>query len=284
MEFIGQHLKKIRIKKKIDLLSISKELKISKNALKDIESDNFPEFLNPVYLVGHIRSYAKFLGLDQDEIIENFKVQISYNSITSKEEISKPIKNNTIFSLNKIFTFTSISLIFFSFYFLFVMPSDLQQDYLMTSDVPENLQYNLEKTEMNISLNKKLNQGNAIKNFDNSPDQNIFFQENESNFFNSSSAKASFQNNNIKDDLDNEITLKFLYPTWIQLRDNDDKIILSKLMDQGDEYTYTISQNFNLTTGNAGNIVILFDGIVKGKAGKIGEVLDSIVIDNNFHN
>ena len=35
---------------------------------------------------------------------------------------------------------------------------------------------------------------------------------------------------------------------------------------------------------NIRNIVILFDGIVKGKAGKIGEVLDSIVIDNNFHN
>jgi enterochelin esterase-like enzyme len=54
-------------------------------------------------------------------------------------------------------------------------------------------------------------------------------------------------------------------------------------MTKKDEYSYKIYENFNLTAGNAGNIIILFDGAVKGKAGKIGEVLDSLIIDTHFN-
>ena len=47
---------------------------------------------------------------------------------------------------------------------------------------------------------------------------------------------------------------------------------------------YSIIKNLNLTAGNAGNIIILLDGEVRGKAGKVGEVIDSLIIDNNFSN
>ena len=40
-------------------------------------------------------------------------------------------------------------------------------------------------------------------------------------------------------------------------------------MNQDDEYSYNTADKFNLTAGNAGNIVVLIDGKVKGKAGKI---------------
>ena len=53
-------------------------------------------------------------------------------------------------------------------------------------------------------------------------------------------------------------------------------------MNQGDEYSYNSSQNLYLTAGNAGNIIISFDGVVKGKAGKFGEVIDSLMVENIF--
>ena len=79
------------------------------------------------------------------------------------------------------------------------------------------------------------------------------------------------------------ITLKFIDSTWIQLRDEKDNIIFSKLMNQNEEYSYNLSKNFNLTAGNAGNIVVSIDGVVKGKVGKLGEVVESLIIDNNFN-
>ena len=55
-------------------------------------------------------------------------------------------------------------------------------------------------------------------------------------------------------------------------------------MQRGDEYSYSQKDNLSLTAGNGGNIIISFNGLVKGKAGRLGEVIDSLIIDNNFNN
>lgn len=271
MEFIGQYLKSIRLKKKLKVKKISEELMISENLLVDIENDDFPEYMNTVYLIGHIRSYAKFLNLDHDNVIEAFKIQISYNDANIQDTISKPIKTIKLFSIPKTISFVSIFIITVSFYFLFVQPNDLQPKYAMTPDVPENIQYNLEETEMNIVLQNKVNQ--EKKSFNESKQ-----------YVTSSSVVASLPKEQATKMLTQEINLKFLNPTWIQLRDKKDKIIISRLMNIGDEYTYNISENLNLTAGNAGNIIISIDGKVKGKAGKAGEVIESLIIDSDFSN
>ena len=66
METIGEFFKSARKNKKIDLNVVSQELKISENILKDIENNQFPSHINVVFLIGHIRSYAKFLNLDEN--------------------------------------------------------------------------------------------------------------------------------------------------------------------------------------------------------------------------
>ena len=53
-------------------------------------------------------------------------------------------------------------------------------------------------------------------------------------------------------------------------------------MDANEEYSYNIEYKYNITAGNAGNIIVVIDNIVKGKIGKYGEVLDSFVINKNF--
>ena len=80
------------------------------------------------------------------------------------------------------------------------------------------------------------------------------------------------------------MTLKFLDDTWVQLRDNNDEIILSQLMNEGDEYSYSIFNNYSITSGNAGHILVMINQKVKGKIGKKGQVVDSLVINQNFNN
>ena len=55
-------------------------------------------------------------------------------------------------------------------------------------------------------------------------------------------------------------------------------------MEKNDEYSYNVSDDYLLTTGNAGNIMILINGLAKGKAGKQGEVLESLKISSDFDN
>ena len=62
-----------------------------------------------------------------------------------------------------------------------------------------------------------------------------------------SSAVASLPiKNDLNDlnDLNYQIILKFLKPTWIQLRNKKDQIVFSKLMNENDEYSYLIADNY----------------------------------------
>ena len=62
--------------------------------------------------------------------------------------------------------------------------------------------------------------------------------------------------NSEKNELNNIISLKIIKPTWIQVRNTIDEIIFSKLMNINDVYNYSIKDNFAITSGNAGNIIV----------------------------
>ena len=85
-----------------------------------------------------------------------------------------------------------------------------------------------------------------------------------------------------KNDLKNLISIKVIKPTWIQLIDSDENVIISKLMEINDVYNYSINDNFLLTTGNAGNVIVSIGEKDMGKLGKQGEVLDSIIISPEY--
>ena len=281
MEFIGEHLKNVRVKKNYKLSYIAQELNISNEVLSLIEDDNFPDYLDSVFLIGHIRSYAKFLDLNEKEIIDFFKIQISYNNIDKTKEISKPIKSDFFFSIPKSLAIFSIIVVASSFYFIFFNQNEFKNNFAITPDIPENLIANIELEEMNIILlqNEKYNQKH---NYNKNESLSKINPNKKIEKISSSSAIASTPD---KSSIFNDkiITLKFVNSTWIQLRDKQENIIFSKLMNQNEEYSYYLSKNLNLTAGNAGNIIVSIDGVVKGKVGKLGEVVESLIIDINFN-
>ena len=281
MEFIGENLKNTRVKKNLELSYISKQLNVSSEILSLIEEDNFPDYIDSVYLIGHIKSYAKFLDLDEKKIIENFKIQTSYNKDDNIKEITKPIKSDFFFSIPKSLAIFSIISVASSFYFIFFNQNNFNKNFAITPDIPENLIANIELEEMNIILLQ--NEKDIQTNESNKKESLLKINPiKEIEKISSSSAIASSpdKNSTFKD---GNITLKFIDSTWIQLRDKQDNIIFSKLMNQNDEYSYNLSKNFNLTAGNAGNIIVSIDGVVKGKVGKLGDVVESLIIDSNFN-
>ena len=283
METVGESFKRSRKSQKIDLNTVSQDLKISESLLGDIENNQFPSYINVTFLIGHIRSYAKYLNLDEKLLIENFKIQISFDGNNLNNEIRKPNTPVIQFSFFKALSFVSIIIISSSFYFLFISSNDLQPEYAMTPNIPENLESTLEEIEMKLSLEKKL----IVDALDNTSqiiaDSSQIIEDKDA-LISSTSAIASLSISNDINLADKIVTLKFLNPTWVQLRDSKNNVIISKLMSKKDEFSFKISENLNLTTGNAGNIIILVDGVVKGKVGKSGEVIDSLIIDNRFYN
>ena len=153
-------------------------------------------------------------------------------------------------------------IIFTSFYFIFIDEDKNEINFALVPDIPESLEPTVEKA---YTFNNS-SQSSDIK---------------KSDLINNSSAIASIE---FDENVTTVATLKILNPTWLQLRDEENNIVLSKLMDKDEEFSYELKLNYNITAGNAGNILVLIDDEVRGKIGKYGDILDSFVLYKDFTN
>ena len=269
MKLVGQILKKNREIKNLSILDISKELNISKEILDDIENDYFQNNIDNVFILGHVRSYSAHLDLNQNELVDQFKKQHQPKK-NKKIDIQRPkVVSNFLYS-NKIFPFSLIVIIFTSFYFLFIDVDKSSREFALIPDLPENY----------ISIIERANIDEVVNN-----DQIIVsdsnFAELESVTSSSSAIASISKNNKFKPSI---ITLKILDDTWVQLRNINDEIVLSQLMNKNDEYSYSLDNNYSITSGNAGHILVIINQTVRGKIGKKGQVVDSLVLSADFSN
>ena len=107
MESVGAILKKNRESKKITLLDVSNDLRVSEKILRNIENNIFQYNTDTIFILGHLRSYCSFLELNHFELVSQFK----------KEHFPKNIKKNEIerpkFDFKLLFSNKSFSLFIF---------------------------------------------------------------------------------------------------------------------------------------------------------------------------
>ena len=72
MEPLGEYLKQAREKKKLSLEQIASQTRIQEHHLQALESEDFANLPAKVFAKGFVRSYAKALGLDEEEAIQCF--------------------------------------------------------------------------------------------------------------------------------------------------------------------------------------------------------------------
>ena len=100
MESLGERLKRGREEKNISLDDVVQATKINKGILTAIENDQ-SEFLPPVVFVrGFIRNYARYVGLDERELLDLYNGSCaSKEARTTPEELQgrKKMKFNTLY-------------------------------------------------------------------------------------------------------------------------------------------------------------------------------------------
>jgi hypothetical protein len=70
--FSGPLLRKLRERSGIELLEISKELKLRLELLRAVEEERFEALPEAIYLKVHLKNYAAFLGLDPVLVTEDY--------------------------------------------------------------------------------------------------------------------------------------------------------------------------------------------------------------------
>lgn len=113
---IGEILMKERKERNITLEELEKITKIRKKNLEAVEKNDWKKFPSKTYIVGIIKTYGKFLNLNEDKLIAFFRRQYEKKEdIRFKERISK---THLTPQTKKIFKL-SILLIFFLFFLYF---------------------------------------------------------------------------------------------------------------------------------------------------------------------
>ena len=105
MKEIGEKLKEARESMGITIEEASDDLKLRPSQIENIEEGNKEAFKDVFYLKMFIKNYSKYLGLDSDEMIEEFneylfdftsKISIEDIKKAEKEQIKKDKKLKTV--------------------------------------------------------------------------------------------------------------------------------------------------------------------------------------------
>ncbi len=82
---IGKQLRQGRLDRKLSIRDVMQELKIRQVYLEDLERGRFSEITPAVYLIGFLRTYSKFLKLDDQEICNLYTGQEKKKPSRKKE-------------------------------------------------------------------------------------------------------------------------------------------------------------------------------------------------------
>lgn len=90
MEGIGEKLRATREAKKLTIRDVARDTNMSAIYIEALENEEFEKFPGETYVTGFLRSYAEYLKMDADEIIQSYKGYKIGESTTPIEELTRP--------------------------------------------------------------------------------------------------------------------------------------------------------------------------------------------------
>lgn len=98
MKDIGNFLKEKREAKGISLIEVEKDLKIRKKYLQALEDGNVDAIPGKTYIIGYLRNYSKYLGINEENINQIIK---TYHDLEKKTGDLEKIREKNIYLKTK---------------------------------------------------------------------------------------------------------------------------------------------------------------------------------------
>lgn len=275
---VGAMLKEMRQQKGVKLADVSKLLCIRKFYLEAIENSDYETVPAFPYGIGFIRSYAKFLGLNSENIVELYKEETNVSQtkdmrvLEPQSEASMPGTRYLIISI------LAIALIYAG-WALFNNNEEMlseeilmeQQDNSSVSDFVVIEEFNFNQTEENETTSSEADENlNASSEMNETPSQN---SENSTNEEKPAAAEA-VQTEKMPETQSAEavkeapaklvipsegIFIEVLTETWVEAKD-ETKLYLSKVLQAGDSYKVPEKRGMILSVGKHDGVNVYVNG------------------------
>ena len=304
---IGAILCQVRQSKSIDLKTVSEILRIKINHLEAIEESRLEDYPKFIYAVGFVRSYAAFLGLNAEDIVERFKQennhhvekkQYEYESITHQQEFPKKI---TLF-----WSFLAIISIYYGWHW-YNSPNEKPE---LINESSQNIVLNPAQTQNSSSITEgkdKLNSINEAPHSESVTEKSTIsspFGEEKNdkgqsstttmtevssssqpsslstNLASSDQTMVNTQNDQpVNDQKSSHLILRADADCLMTLRDRNGNLVVHLQMQKGQTYVPPVWSGLKLSASDAGALLFIVDGKALKHFGKIGETKNNIPLD-----
>lgn len=86
---LGQKLRAAREQRGISISEVAEQTRISPLYLEAIDSDNYKTLPGGIFNKGFVRSYAKYVGLDEQEALHEYSRQVASEEIVDEDKLNK---------------------------------------------------------------------------------------------------------------------------------------------------------------------------------------------------
>ena len=103
--FVGDSLKQARKSKKLEIEDVAQQLYVNPSIINHLEEENFDQIGADVFIIGHFKNYARFLGLPAEKMLAT----LSENAYIRDQEVLEPKITDHLVAL-KIIAYVSVLL------------------------------------------------------------------------------------------------------------------------------------------------------------------------------
>lgn len=245
---IGKILKEKRIESGFSIKDVSDATKISKSIISGIEDGKIESLPSGVYVRGYIRTYCRFLKLDEDIIMAEVLKVFPPSDYMEVQQDEKKSKSKNI-AKSMVFTVAVMIVL------LFVL--------IVKNLIPDKTFF-YEKKSQPLVFTKHIEEKNN-QQYSSSSEFTPVHENNQKG--GPLATKNAYANREKKYRLE----VKATELTWMRNK-IDSEMVKEALLKKGDTVVFEGNEGFELTIGNAGGIIMLLNGKQVEKPGKSGEV------------
>lgn len=285
LETVGQDLRAARLRRGDDLATVSRALKIRKDHLEALEEDRIEVLPGRTYAVGFVRSYSDFLGLDAAQCVDRFKQQIAGRGDEAAPTITV-IDEDEHRRLPQGWKIVSVVVLLLFAYGAYHLLEPAADRMLTPAVAPVPAQL-VPKPTSRIAAAKRLQAPKPLAANATAPRPAATPDTGQQAAQAGAPATAAPPQQDAalqgqvygQFNRNARVVLRVKQPTRILVQGTDGTIYINRTLKAGDSYMVPDQVGLTLTTANAGAVELDLDGVAMGKAGRDGQIGETLSLD-----
>lgn len=262
---IGEKLKKAREKMGLSFNEIQDAIKIRSKYLEALENDDFDVIPGEAYVRAFIKSYGNHLGLNGDELLEEYRIlKEEEEKILLEEDEEENNKGGHELFQNKTLISIIIAVIILLILAILIYNIGLLNNSMNELEVSQPVENNFQVR-------------NLVEQYD-FPEKanNLPKEERENNEEDNFSGLIVENSQEILEETLKNIDIIITERSWIQVHADGEKVF-EGILDKGENKEIAYQENVSMKIGNAAGVQIRKDDEILGPWGMRGEVIEKII-------